>query len=42
MVGDLSAAPDRGHLVPLGQIDREALPGLMRKVWDMAQAQIAA
>ncbi len=42
MVGDLSAAPDRGHLVPLAQIDREALPGLMRKVWDMAQAQIAA
>jgi A/G-specific adenine glycosylase len=42
MVGDLSAVPDRGHLVPLRQIDREALPGLMRKVWDMAQADIAA
>ena len=42
MVGDLSAAPDRGHLVPLAQIARKALPGLMRKVWDMAQAQIAA
>lgn len=42
MVGDLSAAPDRGHLVPLRQIDRSALPGLMRKVWDMARADIAA
>ena len=42
LMGDLDAAPDRGHLVPLGQIDRETLPGLMRKVWDMAQADIAA
>lgn len=42
VVGDLDAAPDRGHLVPLGQIHRETLPGLMRKVWDMAQADIAA
>ena len=24
------------------QVDRETLPGLMRKVWDMAQADIAA
>ena len=42
LMGDLDAAPDRGHLVPLGQIHRETLPGLMRKVWDMAQADIAA
>lgn len=42
LMGNLDAAPDRGHLVPLGQIDRETLPGLMRKVWDMAQADIAA
>lgn len=42
LTGDLDAAPERGHLVPLQQIDREALPGLMRKVWDMAQSDIAA
>jgi A/G-specific adenine glycosylase len=42
MLGDLDAAPARGHLVPLDRIDREALPGLMRKVWDMARAEIAA
>ncbi|WP_347137884.1 A/G-specific adenine glycosylase [Paracoccus sp. SSK6] len=42
MVGNLDAAPDRGRLVPLRQIDRDALPGLMRKVWDMARAELAA
>ena len=42
MLGDLDAAPARGRLVPLRHIDREALPGLMRKVWDMARAEIAA
>ncbi len=42
VLGDLAAPPDRGHLVPLDQIDRNALPGLMRKVWDMARDGIAA
>ena len=42
VMGDLPAAPDRGRLVPLARIDRDALPGLMRKVWDMARAEIAA
>ncbi|WCR10203.1 A/G-specific adenine glycosylase [Paracoccus stylophorae] len=42
MMGDLDGAPDRGRLVPLRQIDRSALPGLMRKVWDMARSRIAA
>ena len=42
VVGDLDAAPARGYLVPLGRIDRDALPGLMRKVWDMARADLAA
>ena len=42
MLGDLDAAPARGHLVPLRHVNREALPGLMRKVWDMARAEIAA
>ena len=42
MLGDLDGPPARGHLVPLRHIDREALPGLMRKVWDMARAEIAA
>lgn len=37
LLGDLTGNPTRGHLTPLRQIDREALPGLMRKVWDMAQ-----
>jgi A/G-specific adenine glycosylase len=42
MVGTLRGNPERGHLVPLDDLDRNALPGLMRKVWDMAQAGIAA
>lgn len=35
-LGELTGSPTRGELVPLRQIDRAALPGLMRKVWDMA------
>ncbi|TBN42626.1 A/G-specific adenine glycosylase [Paracoccus subflavus] len=42
MAGDLDAAPRWGHLVPLSRIDRDALPGLMRKVWDMARADLAS
>lgn len=42
MLGDLTGNPERGQLVPIVQIDRNALPGLMRKVWDMAQGEIAA
>ncbi|SNT73035.1 A/G-specific DNA-adenine glycosylase [Paracoccus seriniphilus] len=42
MLGDLTGNPERGQLVPIAQIDRNALPGLMRKVWDMAQGEIAA
>ena len=42
MIGDLTGNPERGQLIPLRQIDRDALPGLMRKVWDMAQGEIAA
>ncbi|MBU3028531.1 A/G-specific adenine glycosylase [Paracoccus sp. XHP0099] len=42
MLGDLTGNPERGALVPLRQIDRDALPGLMRKVWDMARPEIAA
>lgn len=42
VAGDLSLAPDRGHLVPLHQINRASLPGLMRKVWDMALPEITA
>lgn len=36
LAGDLAGNPARGELVPLRQIDRTALPGLMRKVWDVA------
>nr|WP_246054868.1 A/G-specific adenine glycosylase [Paracoccus gahaiensis] len=39
-IGDLTGNPTRGELVRLRQIDREALPGLMRKVWDMAQPHL--
>lgn len=42
MLGELSGQPERGRLVPLRHIDRKALPGLMRKVWDLARAEIAA
>ncbi|MFN3274377.1 MAG: A/G-specific adenine glycosylase [Paracoccus sp. (in: a-proteobacteria)] len=35
--GDLTGNPTRGEVIPLRQIDRDALPGLMRKVWDVAQ-----
>ncbi|MFN3525268.1 MAG: A/G-specific adenine glycosylase [Paracoccus sp. (in: a-proteobacteria)] len=40
LAGDLTGNPTRGELIPLRQIDRDALPGLMRKVWDMAQSEI--
>lgn len=36
LLGDLAGNPTRGEMVPLRQIDRNALPGLMRKVWDVA------
>lgn len=39
MTGALTGPPLRGHLAPLRQFDRGALPGLMRKVWDMARHQ---
>ncbi|MDB6176681.1 A/G-specific adenine glycosylase [Paracoccus sp. Z330] len=42
MLGDLRGNPERGHFVPIAQIRRDDLPGLMRKVWDMAQGEIAA
>lgn len=35
--GRLTAPPQRGNLVPLGQFDPSALPGLMRKAWALAQ-----
>ncbi|WP_240542484.1 MULTISPECIES: A/G-specific adenine glycosylase [Paracoccus] len=40
LLGDLTGNPTRGELVPLRQIDRDALPGLMRKAWDMAQPHL--
>ena len=36
LTGELTGPPLRGRLVPLRQFDRSALPGLMRKVWDLA------
>ncbi|MEE2861195.1 MAG: A/G-specific adenine glycosylase [Pseudomonadota bacterium] len=42
MLGDLTGNPTRGELVPMARIDRDGLPGLMRKVWDMAQDALAA
>ncbi len=42
VIGNLTTAPDRGRLTPIDRISRDDLPGLMRKVWDMAQAEIAA
>ncbi|WP_131577196.1 A/G-specific adenine glycosylase [Paracoccus nototheniae] len=39
-LGDLTGNPTRAELIPLRHIDREALPGLMRKVWDMAQPHL--
>ncbi|WP_223115729.1 A/G-specific adenine glycosylase [Paracoccus amoyensis] len=42
LIGDMPNSPERGHLVLLHDIDRNALPGLMRKVWDMARANMAA
>lgn len=39
MAGDLEEPPLRGRLMALDQIARDALPGLMRKVWDLAQAE---
>ena len=41
-LGTLAGNPTRGELVPLAQIDPAALPGLMRKVWDMARPQLSA
>ena len=35
LTGTLTGPPKRGRLVPLHQLDRSALPGLMRKVWDL-------
>lgn len=35
--GRLTAPPQRGNLVPLGQFDPSALPGLMRKAWALVQ-----
>lgn len=42
MLGELTSAPQRGELVPLRTMDPSGLPGLMRKVWDVAQKEIAA
>lgn len=42
MMGELDGTPSRGHFVSIRNIDRDALPGLMRKVWDVARAQIVA
>ncbi|WP_028725469.1 A/G-specific adenine glycosylase [Paracoccus zeaxanthinifaciens] len=42
MTGDLTGNPERGELIPLRQIDRDALPGLMRKVWDVARPILTA
>jgi A/G-specific adenine glycosylase len=42
LTGELTCNPTRGELIALRQIDRDALPGLMRKVWDMAQSEIPA
>ena len=39
MTARLTALPQRGNLVPLGQFDPSALPGLMRKAWSLAQPQ---
>ncbi|WP_411839535.1 A/G-specific adenine glycosylase [Paracoccus sp. ME4] len=41
-IGTLAGNPTRGELVPLRQIDPAALPGLMRKVWDMARPHLTA
>ncbi|WP_282601939.1 A/G-specific adenine glycosylase [Paracoccus sp. PARArs4] len=42
MTGELTGNPERGELIPLRQIDRDALPGLMRKVWDVARPILTA
>lgn len=42
MSGELTGPTDRGHLVPLENLNRESLPGLMRKVWDVAKAEMNA
>ena len=39
MTAEFDAAPERGQLIPAADLDRNALPGLMRKVWDMARSQ---
>ncbi len=41
LAGDLTGNPTRGELVALERIDPTALPGLMRKVWDMARTQLS-
>lgn len=42
LTGNLTGNPTRGHLVAADSIRREDLPGLMRKVWDMARPGISA
>ena len=39
-LGTLTGNPERGEAIALDRIDRDALPGLMRKVWDMARAEL--
>ncbi|MFV0382864.1 A/G-specific adenine glycosylase [Paracoccus sp. (in: a-proteobacteria)] len=42
LAGDLTGNPGRGQLVPIARIDRNALPGLMRKIWDVAKDELRA
>ncbi|WP_410216866.1 A/G-specific adenine glycosylase [Paracoccus sp. (in: a-proteobacteria)] len=42
MFGILTGNPTRGELVSVDRINRDGLPGLMRKVWDIAQSEINA
>ncbi|SMG52422.1 MULTISPECIES: A/G-specific adenine glycosylase [unclassified Paracoccus (in: a-proteobacteria)] len=37
MTAELTAAPERGSLTPLGTFSPDALPGLMRKAWALAR-----
>ena len=39
MSGNLAGPPQRGNLIPARDLNRDGLPGLMRKVWDVAQAE---
>lgn len=36
-VAEMTGLPTRGRLISLQQFERDNLPGLMRKVWDMAR-----